>query len=454
MSNMLKEALNKVFGKKKERFFEPSGYKIGVTTGIPSFDRATVVQQTQMVVSKGTKVIQVDLEYPQSPTPHDIEEIKRIIKAQGLELTIHAATNVTLPTTSAEKIDYELVDKDMKDYVKLCKKVGFKAINVHSSYLPSPFLMREYRRLSWNMVDENGDPIGEKLAKSEKALEWFVNDRMEKISFETKLVILRNYLSKKEKIYGEELDKKLRSLSEREMEKLMKESIKDYYRENPPTNLYEFEAYMIMAWWMYERGDELWRNIAGGKPPDKCEEKKLVDAVAGKYLQGHIKKLLKDLEDAKVILLIENPDCRRKEFRGYHRLEKPIDIFYVVKSIDHPLVRMTIDFEHVATHGLNVEEEIKKMPQGSGEYVKMLHVGSYPSPAHLHHPVERDDVYLYRLMWHLRERGFKEGYIIFEWGGGRKEEERWLESVNALKWMAMWLERDVAPDDLPPEFFG
>ncbi len=456
---MIKKVIKKIFSSEENnRFLEPKKYKVGITTGIPSFDKATVVQQTQMVVSKGTKVIQVDLEYPQSPTPHDVDEIKRIIKAQNVDFTMHAATNMTLPTTSAEQTDYQMVERDMKEYIKLSKKIGFKAINIHSSYLPSPFLMREYRRLSWNMVDDEGKPVKEKFLKSKKAIEWYAKERMKREDYTTRLSLMRDYISKKEKLSGEELEARIKSISPEEKEKKVMEALKDYFRSNPPEELMEHQAYIIMGWYMYERGDKLWKNIVGKESPekliDKGEEKKLVDAVAGKYLEGHIKNMLKDLKGANVMLLIETPDCRQKEFRGYHRLERPRDLFQVIRIVDHPLVRMTVDFEHVATHGMDVMEEIKNSPRDMGEYTKMLHVGSYPSPAHLHHPVERDDVYLYKLIWYLRERGFRDGYIIYEWGGGRKEEERWLDSVNALKWMSMWLERNVAPEDLPPEFFG
>lgn len=455
---MIKKTIDKIFGpKKKSRFFEPKHYKIGVTTGIPSMDRATVIQQTQMVVSKGTNVIQIDLEYPQSPTAHDIEEIKSVMKTQGLEFTIHAATATTLPVESAEKIDYEMAERDLKDYIKLCKKIGFKAINFHCSYNLSPVLLRDVRRISHETVDENGNSIEEKFKKSDKALEWFTKDFIKSRSLTHGEEFVLRYLAKKEKISGEKLEERFKSLSPGEKENFFIEGLKDYFRDNIPT-IDEYTAYVIIAWWMYENGDKIWRNIVGNDSPEKLigtsKESLLIDAVAGKYLEGHVKKILKDLEEANVMLLIETPDCRTKDYRGYYRLTRPCDLYQVIKVIDHPLVRMTVDFEHIATHGLDVVKEIRDAPKDIGKYIKMLHVGSYPSPAHLHHPVERDDLDLYKLIWYLREKGFLDGYIIYEWGGGRKEEERWADSVYALKWMAMWLEKDVSPDDLPPDFFG
>ena len=127
-----------------------------------------------------------------------------------------------------------------------------------------------------------------------------------------------------------------------------------------------------------------------------------------------------------------------------------------MKKIDSPYVRSTIDFEHIATHGLDIMKEIKALGNRDGEYVKMLHTGSQPSQAHLHKPVERGDLFLYKLIWELRKRGFKDGWILFEWSGrGRKEEiEKWEQSVQNLKQMAILLENDIPPDELPPEFFG
>lgn len=453
--------LKKIF--KKKRILEPKKYKVGVTSGIPSVDRATVVQQVQSVISKGTEVIQIDLEFPTSPTPHDIEELKRIRKAQGIEFTFHGATQVSLPTTSADKIEYNKVDNDMKEYIKVAKKIGAKAINIHSSYLPSPFFYRETRRMSYFIVDENGNPIEKKLLKSQRAFEWLIKDRYIGDSKRDEAVLLK-YLMKKHK-NEEKAKEEMNRLSGGEREKMIIEAWRDLLKESIEknvrlTNLTEYHAYIITAWDMYEKKDVLWKEICGKKNPEELieegKENKLVDAVAAKYLEGHINKMLEDLEKNKVVLLIETPDCRSPQYRGYFRLVRPKDNCSLMRKIDNPYVRVTIDFEHVATHGLDVMKEIKALGPRDGEYVKMLHVGSYPSPAHLHRPVERGDIFLYTLMWELRERGFRDGWIIFEWSGrGVKSEiEKWEESVQNLKQMAIYLENDIPPDELPPEFYG
>ncbi|MCD6368103.1 MAG: sugar phosphate isomerase/epimerase [Candidatus Aenigmarchaeota archaeon] len=455
--------IGKLLKKEKKLPIEPKHYKVGVTSGIPSIDKATAPQQVQMVVTKGVKVIEIDLEFPTSVTPIDIEKLRSIGEAQKLEFTIHGATNVSLPTTSAEKLEYKRVDDDMKEYIKVAKKIGAKAINIHSSYLPSPFFYRETRKWSYLLVDENGNPIEDKLLRSEKALNWFALEEMKRHTSKASESLLLQYLTKKYKDM-KKAEEEFEKLFGEEKEKMILEAWKDYIREvvkkkvESVLSMAEYHAYIIVAWDMYENKDPLWKNICGKKDPieliESGEEGKLVDAVAAKYLEGHINKLLKDLEKNKITLLIEVPDCRSASYRGHFRLVRPKDICHLMKKIDNPYVRCTIDFEHVATHGLDVMKEIKALGPRDGEYVKMLHVGSNPSPAHLHIPVERGDIYLYKLMWELRLRGFMDGYILYEWGGGRREEVRWLESVQNLKRMAIYLEADIPPDKLPKEFFG
>lgn len=460
---MIKELLKGKTKKKKiKEQIEPRKYKVGVTTGIPSMDAATATEQTQKVISKGTDVIEIDLESPQTPTPHDIRELKRIRKVQGIEFTMHGATSMTLPMTSAEKIEYKKVEEDMTEYIKIAKKIGIKGINVHSSYLPSPVLLRKTRRMSHLMVDENGEKIEKKLLDSERALEWFIEERYRDPRRDQD--VLFQYI-RQESSSDEEAKKKMATITEEEMEKKIMEAYKSFVRRDIKDKkggigMDEYSAYMVMARHMYENKDYFWKKICGNKNPETLieegEEKKIITAVASKYVEGHIKKWVEKLEKEKIFLLIESPDCRDPRYRGYYRLVTPIHVNYVIKKLNSEYVRATIDFEHVATHGLDVLEEIKKLPSGDGRWVKMLHVASQPSPGHLHKPVEKGDKYLYTLIWELRKRGFKDGYILFEWSGkGRKEEiEKWQRSVQNLKYMSVLLENDVGPEELPPEFYG
>lgn len=461
---MIKELLKGRKGKRQrvKEQLEPQKYKVGVTTGIPSMDAATATEQTQKVISKGTNVIEIDFESPKTPTPHDIRELKRIRKVQGIEFTMHGATSTTLPVTSAERIEYQKVEEDMIEYIKIAKEIGIKGINIHSCYLPSPVLLRQTRRMSHVMVDENGDRIEKKLLESEKALEWFIEDRYRDPRRDQDLLL--RYI-KRNSASEEEAKQKMASMSEEEMEEKIIEIYKSFIKDKVEDKeggmgLDEYYAYIIMAWHMYEKKDYFWKKICDDKDPttlmDRGEEQKIITAVASKYVEGHISKWVDKLEKEKIFLFIESPDCRKTQYRGYYRLVTPLHVNYVMKKIDSKYVRATIDFEHVATHGLDVMEEVKKLSSRDGRYVKMLHVGSQPSPGHLHKPVEKGDKYLYTLIWELRKRGFKDGYILFEWSGkGRQKEiQKWERSVQNLKYMSILLENDVSPDELPPEFYG
>ena len=97
-------------------------------------------------------------------------------------------------------------------------------------------------------------------------------------------------------------------------------------------------------------------------------------------------------------------------------------------------------------------ETIKTTP-GFGELVISVH-SNHPNPLHSHDPIEHGDVVLYELLWNLRSTGFgkkDEVYLIFERGGGDDPFQR---SVDALRIISRFLEKDVKPDDLPAEFFG
>jgi hypothetical protein len=64
------------------------------------------------------------------------------------------------------------------------------------------------------------------------------------------------------------------------------------------------------------------------------------------------------------------------------------------------------------------------------------------------------DIRIYKLLWLLRKSGFgkdSDVYLIYERGGG---EDPFKQSVEVLRLMVEHLQKDINPDDLPPEFFG
>jgi hypothetical protein len=68
--------------------------------------------------------------------------------------------------------------------------------------------------------------------------------------------------------------------------------------------------------------------------------------------------------------------------------------------------------------------------------------------------VEIGDVTLYTLFYYLRKSGLGKKhivYMLFERGGG---DDPFKQSVYALKLIAKYVEQEIPPGKLPPEFFG
>ncbi len=228
----------------------------------------------------------------------------------------------------------------------------------------------------------------------------------------------------------------------------------------------EFRVYKLMGWWMYENGHPIWRRICGNQDPDELKEqssgergmKKLVDAVAGRYLEGHVKHWIEDLEENDVKITLETPDARNPEYLGHYRLVRPERIYHVVKTINHPNVKLCFDFEHIATHGYDVKKLLDEAPDNLGEETYLVHLSSSPSPGHEHFPIQKGERELYEMLWKLKTKGFEEGYLTFERGGGEgaggQGDTVWEESIPRIKEMAIFLEDNISPDELPDWFYG
>jgi len=165
-------------------------------------------------------------------------------------------------------------------------------------------------------------------------------------------------------------------------------------------------------------------------------------------------------------ITIEIPDARSPEYAGLYRTCRPKQIYVAVLATRERLkqefsqhsekVFMTVDFEHIATHGMDPLEEIRKFSElvpDAGKVILSLHV-TKPTPLHHHMPIEIGDVEVYRLLWFLRNSGlgrFFTTYLIFERGG---ETDPFKRSITALKIMKDHLEKEIPPEKLSPEFFG
>lgn len=463
----LKGEIRELLGKDSDedgKKLEPDNYKISVS-GWPEQANQTISEYVSSAAHKGANHVEITPNHPTSFTRHDIEEIKVFREQNEVEINIHAP--MSLRTARAERTDYRRVEDHMEGYVELAKELGCDYINIHTSAHPSP-QMRLPRRTRRNvMLTPDGEMTAQELIHEEAekddsaAFNWFVDYFMENYIRDLnhqdigERVLMSDEFRESE---YEDVNKYIQEeVSPEERIEIARDIVKDRILSRDELPVSEFDMYRLMAWKMYEKNDKIWRKICGDKDPIQLDEDgeldKLVDAVSGKYIEGHINNWKDMVEEAGIVVTFETPDCRDKDLLGYYRLVDLTRIYHVISSIGHPNFRVCVDLEHIATHGLDPMKQIKEAHPRLGEHVYLVHLSSRPSPGHEHKPIEKGEKDLYEMLWNLKKKGFENGYMVFERGGG-EESEIWKESVPNVKEMAMFLEDDVSPDQLPAEFYG
>ncbi|MCX6815793.1 MAG: hypothetical protein NT120_02995 [Candidatus Aenigmarchaeota archaeon] len=243
----------------------------------------------------------------------------------------------------------------------------------------------------------------------------------------------------------------------------------------------EIDAYMTVASDMHKNGDMLWTNIVGSKSAGKAyieEEHAFNAAVASAYIIGHLtvknNKYNRDILDGMsvlefvskkgLILCFELPEVERREDQGegLYRLFHPKHTQWFVRKLNSPFVRLCIDFEHMLAQNLDPSKVLPELPNDFGKLVYLFHLGE-PKPywgmAHIPIPLgSHAQEIIYEWLYIMRQKGFKNGVLIFERGGGRAGGRTTFEvfelSVLALKNMAKYLEQNIKPDELPLDFYG
>ncbi len=236
----------------------------------------------------------------------------------------------------------------------------------------------------------------------------------------------------------------------------------------------EIGAYFVVAAHMHGTGDPLWTFM--------CSNKDLTDAysfnqpgfnaaVAMKYIEGHLtannginkkhlggKTILQWLNEKKLYLDFEIPEVEQPGTEGLLRLFNPLDFYHLIKKLGSPFVKLCIDFEHMISQKMKPEDIIKSAPGDFGRYVNIFHLGKpipYFGKAHKQIPVpSRSMEILYSWLFMLRQKGFMDGYMIYERGGGRNPQEVMQQSVWALRQISESLGKGIAPDELPETFYG
>jgi len=236
----------------------------------------------------------------------------------------------------------------------------------------------------------------------------------------------------------------------------------------------EIGAYHVVAAHMKGTGDTLWRSLCGNDDPQTAylgNQKGFNAAVAMKYIEGHLtaksahnekhlggKTILEWLKEKKLYLCFEIPEVERPGSESLMRLYNPLDFHILLKKLGSSYLKLCIDFEHMISQKMEPEKIIKDSPSDFGKYIYVFHLGKpipYMGKAHIQIPVpSRSMEVLYRWLYALRKKGFVDGYMIYERGGGKNPLEVMQQSVWALRQIMSHLEKDVAPDELPETFYG
>jgi hypothetical protein len=483
---------------------------LGLATKVGSFGGTAGVQFIQADLDTTSEFFEPRLE----------EQLKRIREKMGMEIGLHAEVGELMALESAERRLWDQSHIRFIETVRHSADLGMKYINVHFSNKPQLlFLEAQYRVTGYfyPSVGFDGRPLFETCEKSaqakkiaEKHLTGIARTIMDDARDIWEREINRYYRDLEEKLQGEKLPKAIEDLKKtkqyqeapewdrrvmerqtdtREAEKIHNE-IQRLQEEEFPERAYrvwkqapnacysidaaEIGAYLIVAAYMKETGDPIWSSLCNNMDPEKAYREKHPEfnaAVAARYLQGHLeakwpdvnKKLLKGmsalewLKEKNIILAFEIPEAH-EGFEGLLRLFNPLDGYIMIKKLKSPILKLCIDFEHLLSHKLKVEDMIKGLPSDGGKDIIALHLSKpipYFGSAHVPIPIgSRAQEIIYKWIFDLRKKGFRDGYLVYERGGGKTAWEVMQNVVWAMRQMVKYLEKDIPFEELPPEFYG
>ncbi len=454
---MIKKAIKKIL-EGGEKSSEPdTDYIVGASTGMHG---ATPMERLNYVASKGVNFAEIASDHPAAYTKREIDTIKRNIKSLEMKIAVHAG--VSHPKiTGSYSVEWRTANEEMKRFIDTAIKLKAEYLLFHSCMTPWPELENIPRRHE-HLVDENGENIIKKITKrTPKLKKWFLDDFIPREIFGRGW----DYFAKQEirdKYMGKEItEEEYKKEYEKLIKKMKKEYLKDWQSDNLEKQPWrdrgiELYSYEIMGRWMSEVKDPIWRLICGKESYEKMNGKdrgRVVAAVAAKYIQGHLRKHLEKIQEKNLTITLEAPPLMNEEWVGAMKIYRPEHMAAISKTLDPEHIKITIDFEHLATQGLGPEQVLKETWNNIGSYVKNLHIGMVPTTSHKHSHVPRGDIHTYKLLWELRKKGMEHAIFIFE-VGGKEEKERYGQVIVTLKDIAYYLSREVPPDELPDEFFG
>jgi sugar phosphate isomerase/epimerase len=490
------------------------GYTIGVSSGLWRIERPVellgIPAKAQYIAREGVNFCQIDIETMAEFREPDLDAKMRKVRGLGIEVGVHgecaAMGSFTMPLESAIEAEYARSHIRLVEHIIGCaEKLKAKYVIIHASE-SSPFILLGRELQPSRLVDFWGRPLRDFLEKDPELLDWvveirdkhgakidtFIADRYEKgerftgNDFLWEFIgitdIARVIASEERGLVDRFMHEKGRSPTTAEKEEIHKnavERIKRYFLEHisTPHHAYgpERAAYYLIARWMRDSGDPLWREIVGERIadadlPKPAKIKKWVPAVAAKYIWGHFRQDLcpsprhmtdyKEenpkvlLEKYKLYVAIETGMAHTAGYEAYTRLAHLPHIYALTKAIQSPYVVLTVDMEHMLGCNIDPVEDIKKLPRDAGRAVKVVHI-TVPSPlnpSHMPVPLASEaQYYIYKRLFELRQKGFEDGWLIFERGG---EKGTVKQTIIVMRLIKDHLERNVPPEELTEEFFG
>jgi len=482
-------------------------YKLGVSTGLFSIAKSAdpegrheylgIPRKALWSITKGVNFAQVDLESMAEFIEPDLDKKIKDLEGMGVEIGIHGEAREY--TSVLPFLDSALEEEWHRSHERLIKSLEGSGL-VKSKY----FLLHASASVSWQLLwrdlqpttlaDVWGRPLSFFLKNEDEVLDWavstdFVREIVRGLSKDTEGTYAREQLRELVNDWairnqGKEPDDRTMAEFNRQAAEYGKAIVRNTFNRfissSDETYGSERIAYYCMAKWMQDSKScprqlkEIWKEICkdGDIDDKKWREEKggsnWVPAVTCAYTWGHFnpEKCLRwpekfkqptdpkpILEKHKMYFVFETPMTGAGE-EEQMRLGRPIHMLALVKRMGTPWGGLAFDWEHQLSGNIDPMKEAQELPEGEGRLVKVIHAG-YPavvSPAHVPIPMGSEaQKYAYDILWELRKKGFKEGWIIFERGGGQEPVK---ESVQSLRLVVKYLEMDIPPDKLPDAFYG
>jgi len=456
-------------------------YTVGISSGIwirgaqDAENYAGLSKKIYASIRYGVNFVQLDIQQLTEFLEPGLEaEIKKITDS-GFSFGIHgecSSFGSPIALDSSIETEYMMAHQKTEKHIEEATKHGSQYVLLHSSEsTPFPLALAGGGTFKdVRLVDPWGNKLNEFLEKNPNVLNWAIDYRFfNEYIFNRKMNSLDYYIRKETESFIQSKQKEPTPEENKKIQKEAKEryitdkkiTLKDYSVSGDTFYLPDRISYPIIAKWMEMNRHPLWKKYVGRKTFDEVEDniEIWVPAVTAMYTAGHFESkcklgsLKESIERNRMLLVFETPMPPQSGYELYMRLPRLIQIYNMVTYIDSDYIGMAVDFEHLLTSNLDPIKEIKALPSDAGKKIKVIHAGA-PVPyatAHMAIDIGSDaQKYIYDRLWELRQKGFTDGYIIYERAG----EEGIRTSILSLRLIKEYLEKEIAPKDLPLAFFG